>query len=168
MDILLTCTVFKRARLASDQVLFKLTQRRLETICLQPLFPFAKNKMWKLFLVRLRYCHCCISVTMLLSVSHIAVMGWLLHKSLLGPRSNLRPWFRLTCFIGPTRFDTIWEDLCPSISSSLQWPARASLIASTKLDLPCLHCSNRQYKFTLLLVISFRSFRSLPLFHLSS
>jgi len=31
-------------------------------ICLQLLIPFAENKMWKLFLVRFRYCHCCVSV----------------------------------------------------------------------------------------------------------
>ena len=59
--------VFKSAQLASEQVPFKQTYRRLEMICLYLMIPFAGNKMKKLFLVKFRFRRCCISVKMRLS-----------------------------------------------------------------------------------------------------
>jgi len=56
--------VFRSARLASEQVPFKLTYRRLEMICLQLTTPFAGNKVQKPFLGTFSYRDCCVSVKM--------------------------------------------------------------------------------------------------------
>ena len=63
----------------------KVTYRCLELICLQLIIPFARNKMQKVFLVRFKYSHCCVS----------DAAFRLLYRSSFDPRSNLslRPLF---------------------------------------------------------------------------